>query len=153
MIGLPVINFPSDMKAAVDRLAQTARGTDEGVRACGALDLATRAAWGDFYIGLTDFTNANANPGLLDLTSTLMGRLQSYGTQLFDWQQKLGGTCKLGAPPFNPNPPAGAASAAQNALDTVASIAKWGAIAAIVVGSAVVVGKAIELVPHKQLAK
>ena len=151
ILGLPVIEFPADMKSAIERLRQTAQGTDEGVRACGALDLPTRAAWGDFYIGLLDFTQANANPGLLDMTSSLTGRLQSYGSQLFDWQQKIGGTCKLAAPAFNPKPPS--ASPAQNMLDSVAAIAKWGAIGAIVLGSAFAIGKVVELVPHKQLAK
>lgn len=137
--GIPSIDFPSDIKDAIHRLEQTARSTDEGVRACGQLDTATRAAWGDFLIGLLDFTKANANPGILDMTGSLMDRLQGYGRQLFEWQQKIHNTCP-NTIVFNPG-----GGAPGQTLSTLATIAQWGAVAALAIGGAYAVGKLVEV--------
>jgi hypothetical protein len=162
--GFPQIQFPSDFKAAVEQLQESAVGTDNSVRQCAAIDQGTRASWGDFYIGLLDFTKANANPGVLDMVGSLLQRLNSYQLQLYAWQTKLCGApakpatdstpatpavlglCQCTLPPLPPAPPRQPSPGSQ-AVDGIVSVLKWATIAGATIGGIYVVGKAIALIP------
>jgi hypothetical protein len=144
--GFPEIQFPSDMKLAVQQLQESARGTDDSVRQCAAIDMGTRASWGDFYIGLLDFTKAHADPTALDMVGDLVQRANSYQLQLFAWQKKIGASCALTLPPLPPAPPK-QQSPGSAAADAIVSVFKWATIAGATIGGAYVVGKAISLIP------
>lgn len=144
--GLPSIEFPSDMKAGIAQLQQSAKATDDSARACAALDQPTRASWGVFYIGLIDFTTANANPGVLDMTGGLVQRANSYQQQLYAWQQKIAKVCPLTLPPLPPKPKA-EPTPGEKAADAVIGVLKWGSIFAGVVAGGYVISKGIALIP------
>jgi hypothetical protein len=144
--GLPSIEFPSDMKAAIVQLQQSAKATDDSVRACATLDQPTRASWGVFYIGLVDFTTSNANPSVLDMTGGLVQRANSYQQQLYAWQQKIAKVCPLTLPPLPPKPKPDP-TPGEKAADAVIGVLKWGSIFAGIVGGAFIVGKGLALLP------
>jgi hypothetical protein len=145
--GLPTIEFPRDMKFSIEQLVQSARGTDDSVRACGGISPTMRAAWGSFYIGLLDFAADNANPGPLDMVGGLIQRANSYQQQLLDWQKnKIGQVCQLALPPLQSAPPKGQ-STGEKVVDGVTSVLKWATIAGATIGGIYVVGKAIALIP------
>lgn len=142
--GIPEISYPSDMKAMVERLRQDTLAMDAAIQACGAVDMNTRAQWGDFYVSVMDFTAANADPGILDMTSSLTGRIVGYAEQLKGWRKNLGAACNL--PPIGEQ--TSLLATVQPALDTVKQIVQYAAIGAAVLGGAYAVGKVVELLPH-----
>lgn len=147
--GIPEISYPSDMKAAVERLRQDTLAMDTAVQACGAVDATTRAQWGDFYVSVMDLTAANANPSVLDMTGSLMGRVVSMAQQLQSWQTKLPTTCSL-PPVGNPN---STLAALQPTLDTVKQVAQYAAIGAVALSLAWGVSKVVEVLPHPLFGK
>jgi hypothetical protein len=132
--------WPSDMRALQARLLADAQGTDSSVRNCSALDQATRASWGDFYIQVVDFASSEV-PTLF--FGSRVDHAQELESQLFAWQQKLSRVCALTLPPANP----AADKPLSPQADALTKAIQYGSVAAIVVGGAYVIGKLIALVP------
>lgn len=142
---LPDIYLPSDMRALQARLLAAAQGTDESVRTCGAIDMPTRAAWGLFYIQLSDF--AVEDPGTIFFGSRV-DRAKELETELFAWQQKIAKSCALAVPKIDPSQDPNAPK-----TDAVVKAIQYASVAAIVVGGAYVVGKVVGLLPHPASAQ
>jgi len=133
---LPTIVYPQTVRDEQTRLAAALDATDVGVAACTSLDTAAKTSWGLFYQAARGFTREA--PGWFGLGS-MMDRAQNYEQELLSWQQKLGATCNLNVPQFNPNPPADVNQGLQYLVWGVGTVA-----------AAYIVGKIISVIPAKR---
>jgi hypothetical protein len=134
---LPSIVYGDTIRDMQARLMAAAKGTDDSVRVCSGIDTGTRAAWGLFYIQVTDFVARG--PNFLLGWGGQADRAQELERELYTWQTKLSSSCHLDVPLFNPAPPGPA--------DAWVSIVQYAAVAAMVVGGAYAVGRIVEVLP------
>ena len=120
------------------RLAASAAAQDLSVQACTGLSDSARAAWGQFYTAVIDFTK-EAPSWWTSAAQT--DRAKAYAAELYAWQQKLSKLgCASANPDFDPNkPPAG-----ETDFVTAMKYAAW--IAGALAG-AYIVGQAVQFIP------
>lgn len=148
---LPDVYLPSDQKTLQAQLLSDAKATDDSVRSCAALDQATRASWGLFYVQVAQF--ASQDPGSIFFGSKI-DRAQTLQIGLYQWQQKLAKVCALTLPQVDPTKtPSGGQTPPSPTLSTFENIVRWLAIGVIAGGGAYVVGKGLSLIPTKKTAK
>jgi hypothetical protein len=130
----PIIRSTEGVKAAKDRLLATAQSVDKSVQQCGALDSTTRASWGLFYASIIDFAREDVP---FFGTGQFSDQLSVNEQELYTWQQKLGVMCTLNLPLFNP-------TVTDPESATLLQFARYGLLAAGIIGGAYTVGKIVE---------
>jgi hypothetical protein len=150
-VSLLNIWTPTDIKNGQSELLASASATDTAVQACPGIDATKRSEWSIWFVGAKKFcaevpvlffpTGSNE----VIVTGTLADQLQQYQKELLAWQQQfssLGRSCSFSPMIAVDNGPP---------ID-FGSIVKYGSVAAMLVATAVIVSKIVDLLPKRAAA-
>lgn len=132
-----------DIQGLQQDLLGTLAATNIAVTACTALDPTTLGEWQTWYAGAYSFATTDAawlNTG----TQADLG--QQYQRELYAWQQRLSKTCSIAVPAVDPDKN-------QPDLTGVNQALRYAAIIAGFLGTAYIVGKAVEVLPKRAASK
>ena len=101
--------YPQTIVDNKNRVDAKMRAVNFDVAQCGALDVASRSDWNDFFLAWRKFY-CRDDAGLCEEPDysiwglgSQMDDIETFEGQLYDWQNKLSGMCKLGEP-IGPRP-------------------------------------------------
>jgi hypothetical protein len=141
---------PDDIVNEQKILKTLADSINADVTTCTTLSAEKRAAWTAFYANVVAFcvevpvwyfpTGANE----VVMSSNMLELAQKYEHNLETYRQSLAKECKLVTPAFDPTLPTPMA----DQTDKLMTVAKYASVAAMFIGTAYVVGKVAEFLPH-----